>query len=158
MKKPLLSAIEKFTREHDLFLQAKAKGKPPLPRSERIGLYLRLIEDIPHGSSCEETKEFADTVLDTIEDEFSGVPPAPSEYRTHDRLYPAQADARRPSPDERVAIFRHKAHLSHFGANGAILVSDVPNKACVAQRCGSDGLTIGDLLGQGTQQLPQRGP
>jgi hypothetical protein len=153
--KPSLSAIEKYAREHDSFRQAKSKGTPPLPRGERIELYLRLIADIPHGTSCEETKAFADTVLNAIEDEFSCVPNAPDEHLKHDRLYPAQADARRASADERVAVYRHKAHLSHFGANGAILVSQLPGRASVAERRGSDGLTIGDLLGQRPQQLPQ---
>ncbi|GLS95303.1 hypothetical protein [Piscinibacter gummiphilus] len=152
MTKVSLPAIESFTRQHDSFCIAKSSN--PLTKRERVSLYFAIIHDVPRGCSCKETKDFADSVLNTIEDEFSGVPYDEGDWKHDDRLYPAKEDNRRHSPVDEVSIYRHKQHESYFGINGAIRVVQRTGKVFSVDLAGSDGLTIGDLLESGTQQLP----
>lgn len=157
MSKANLPDIENFTRNHNAFITAMPVLSRPAAKKDRVELFFDVAADLPHGTSCSETKQIADTALNTIEDEFSGIPYAPPQgFNDDGRIYPAQEDRRRKSPVETVAIYRHKRHESFYGANGAISICTLGKEVCV-DRAGSDSLTIGDLLEQSTQQLPRSG-
>lgn len=115
---------------------------------------MEIVREMPTPHSGDTAKVFVDTVLNTIEDEFSGVPYNPQTFEDDGRLYPAQEDFRQKSPVPNVAVYFHKAHASYFGDNGSIRISRRRPPQVLIERAGCDGITIGELLEHETEQLP----
>lgn len=158
MTKASDSTIEAFTQSHRDFQLAEAMGVKPLTRASRTALFFSILPDMPCASCGTQAKLFADTVLNTIEDVFSGAPYAPENHWEDGRLYPTLPDMQ--VKGELVDVCRHRAHQSSYGCNGAIQICAYARGQVVStivDKPGADGKTIGDLLGQGTQQLSGSG-
>jgi hypothetical protein len=123
-------------------------------RSERLGLFLKIVPDLRLGRDAEETKRIVDTCLNVVEDQFSGVRYVPDNWMTDGRMYPAGEDLRRKSPMENVRIYFHRRHTSHFGENGAIRIVERPTLKHLVDCPGRDGLYIGDLLEEPSSSAP----
>lgn len=134
-------------------LQAEANGSEAqhFKREQRLSLIIAIAQDLPSANDNIEAKRNLDTIINFIEDEFSGVAYDPNNWDRDGRLYPAQEDYRRKTSHPSIYTYRHVAHESHFGTNGAILIeiTNGPQKGQVLLDCpGRDNLTVGNLREQ----------
>lgn len=143
--------IENFVKNHPSFIHLLAIGNDAAPtKKQRLDLYFELVGQMPMPVGMIEAKGCCDAILNIIEDQFSGVKFSPETWMNDGRMYPAQADSRRKCASDDVSHYRHKAHSSYFGANGAIKIESSPNFGVGTQvyvdRVGSDGKRIDDIL------------
>ena len=85
------------------------------------------------------------SILETVEDELTGIPNDPRNWRTDGRLYPPQRDNwfRVPGrPD--VTRMRTKAHNVFIAANGAIEIRAVESGVAIFTKAGADGREVWD--------------
>ena len=156
--KELSPEVEQFVRTHPSFLQLQSQTADNIAsRSERRSVFFAVIADAPVSATMQQAKCLLDTALNVIEEQFSGVPYAPQNWRSDGRMYPAGEDFRRKMPTDLVACYFHRQHESQFGANGSfrILERHPVNPKVLMDRPGRDGLFIGDLLEKNSQQSPR---
>lgn len=92
----------------------------------RLEIFLSRLTKAPPAKSAEEAEELLATLLNQVEDEFSGVVARPSEWLSNGRLYPPQADSQVKCPERRwLKKFRSKGHYTYIGANGSIRIETV---------------------------------
>jgi hypothetical protein len=109
-------------------------------KEERLSIYLeRLISATP-VASFEEAWALVVSTLNAVEDEFSGVPYDPSQWRSDGRLYPPDFDFEQVCDIEGVRLFFSKGHQVFIADNGAIKI--MPRKFAsqpLIDKPGNDG-------------------
>jgi hypothetical protein len=113
---------------------------------ERLQVFYERLSVLPAFGSFDEAWVELARVLTEVEDEMSGVPCNPDPVNAPDdgRMYPPHVDYRVASECPLVQIFRHKGHRTHFGTNGAILIT--AKGIAVFEKAGRDQRTVSDLL------------
>jgi hypothetical protein len=66
----------------------------PLPKGARLRELIRRLLALPRAGSHDEARRQIEDTLNEVEDELSGVPFRPDNWRTDGRMYPAQDDTR----------------------------------------------------------------
>ena len=115
-----------------------------LDRKERIAEFLRRLDAAAAVGSHDEAFQLLSDTLNAVEDEFSGVTADPANYLNDGRLYPPQADNRRPVPGRPDLVrYRSKGHNTWIGSNGSIRIEDIPkggtDPICCLDKAGIDG-------------------
>lgn len=115
-------------------------------KSERLSEFYERFGKAPPSSSFDEVYGLFVTLMNAVEDEFSGVPYDPARWQTDGRLYPPQIDSIRDVPDRPfVKRFRSKSHNTFIGTNGAVEIYDMFRQEVVFVKLGSDGRGVGEL-------------
>lgn len=79
-------------------------------------------------------------ILNAVEDEHSGIPANPSNWRSDGRMYPPQADNARSSPNRPgVVVYRSRSHRTLIAVNGAFTIIDVQTGEALIEKLGLDG-------------------
>ena len=83
--------------------------------------------------------------LNVVEDELSGVPYRPQNWRTDGRMYPPQEDSCVKFP-ERPSLrkYRSKGHYDYIGLNGSIRIETLEAEILL-DKSGQDGRKTHDL-------------
>ena len=107
--------------------------------------FFRRLQAAPPANSSEDAFDLLTQTLNAVEDEFSGVPYRPENWRTDGRMYPPQEDSRvklleRPS----VRKYRSKGHYDYIGLNGSIRIETLEGEVLV-DKPGRDGQKTHDL-------------
>jgi hypothetical protein len=98
----------------------------------------RLAQAAASASADEAYALVADT-LNQVEDELSGVPFNPSNWKTDGRLYPPQEDNKHlVLGHPLVSRYRSVAHNLFIGSNGSIEIQTIRGDALL-QKAGADG-------------------
>jgi hypothetical protein len=69
-----------------------------VPRRERLDEFFRRLVAAPSAGTADEAMEQLSNILDGVEDELTGIPNVPDNWREDGRIYPPQADHKRPVP------------------------------------------------------------
>lgn len=96
-------------------------------------------------ASFEEAYKGLVSILEAVEDELTGIPNNPENWKTDGRLYPPQPDNWFEISDHPDIIrMRTKAHNVFIASNGAIEIRTVKTKQVVFSKAGSDGRQVWD--------------
>jgi hypothetical protein len=113
---------------------------PSAPRQIRFAEFIRRLESMPLATSGEQVRKMIDATLNRVEDELSGVPYNPSQYKTDGRFYPVQDDNVEDYPGvPGVKLLRSRKHFTHIRDNGAFEIVDANTGIVVIEKLGSDG-------------------
>lgn len=116
-----------------------------ISKAKRLREFLKRLEEAPPASCADEAFALLVTTLNAVEDELSGIPNHPENWKTDGRLYPPQEDRRVKYPERpSVRKYRSIAHFSFFGANGSIRIETIEGKV-VLDKPGQNGRTTHDL-------------
>lgn len=116
-----------------------------MEKGERFRLFVQLLTSAAPARNGEEARQLLDTLLNQVEDEHSGVPYQPSNWRFDGRLYPPQDDAELKSPWPDVRAFRTRGHYVLFAESGAVRIIEArralgsSDGKVVLDKPGSDG-------------------
>jgi hypothetical protein len=116
-----------------------------VPKSERLQEIYRQLARAPAAGTFTEMREQLAHIINAVEDQLSGMPYNPANWRTDGRIYPVQEDkvfdvAKHP----RVTLLRARKNLVYIGDNGSIEIQDA--SGCVTiHKPGSDGLGVWKL-------------
>ena len=117
--------------------------KRPASRAHRLQLFFAQLLAAPLAASHDEAYALIVNILNTIEDNFSGVPANPANWRTDGRMYPPQADMARSHPTlPGVIVYRNARHRTLIGMNGAFAIQDAENNNIIVEKTGQDGLGL----------------
>jgi hypothetical protein len=123
----------------------KRDREPVPPKSVRVReLFSRLERHRPF-SSFEEAYAGLVAVLEALEDELSGAPNNPQNWRTDGRLYPPQQDNWFRVPGHPgVVRMRTRSHNVYIAANGAMEARSTTSDLLDLDKPGSDGRKVWD--------------
>ncbi len=114
-----------------------------MTKAERLAVFSERLRAAPAASSADEAVALVATVLNAVEDEFSGAPFDPTQWTTDGRMYPAQADRTHPVEGHPgVVRQRTVAHFVYVRTNGAIEIRSTRNNDVIFQKPGADGLGV----------------
>jgi hypothetical protein len=116
-------------------------GGGEFSKEERVAMFLSRLGQAPAASTAAAGFRLVCETLNAVEDEHSGVPYNPSAWLDDGRLYPPQDDHARALSDG-VTVYRHRAHKTFVGANGAIVIWDITRRAVVFSKRGEDGKAV----------------
>jgi hypothetical protein len=110
-----------------------------------MNLFLeRLGAEDPAGSADQALALLAG-ILNSVEDEFSGVPRNPSLWKSDGRMYPPQEDNFRMVPNRAsLRRCRSKGHNTYLGQNGSIRIETLDG-AILLDKAGADGRKTHEL-------------
>jgi hypothetical protein len=112
---------------------------PVLPKRERLRIFLERLKSALPVNSADEALTLLSSILNAVEDEFSGVPSNPSLWKTDGRMYPPQEDCRRNVPNRpSLRRYRSVSHNTFIGLNGSIRIEALDRKALL-DKAGGDG-------------------
>ena len=113
------------------------------PQSARLQEFFARLGSCRPFTSFEEAYEGLVSTLEAVEDELTGIPNNPQNWKTDGRLYPPQRDnwfeVREHSGITRM---RTKAHNVFVASNGAIEIRTVKTDQVVFSKAGSDGRKV----------------
>lgn len=109
-------------------------------KKERLEIFLERLGTCPAAASHDEAFNQLSSVLNDVEDEFSGVPFTPENWAHDGRMYPPQEDNKK-MLDNGVARYRSRGHVTLVGMNGAIKIIDGDGQ-CLMNKPGMDGDTV----------------
>ncbi len=69
-----------------------------VPRRERLDEFFRRLVAAPNAGTSDEAMEQLSKILDQLEDELTGIPNIPDNWREDGRIYPPQQDHKRSIP------------------------------------------------------------
>jgi hypothetical protein len=112
-------------------------------RAERLAIFFERLANAPAATTAEEAKTLMDRLLNTVEDELSGVAFDPSTRGADGRLYPAQEDARfAVAGREDLTGYAHRRHDTYIGRAGAILIRSRVDGTVLVNKPGGDGVFV----------------
>jgi hypothetical protein len=117
----------------------------------RLEVYYYRMKKAPPASDHEKAMQLMAETLNSVEDEFSGVPYDPAETGNDGRMYPPDPrfPARRASAPG-VRVYRQRGHVTYVADNGAIETRVVqaeahePVEYTVLDKPGHDGRRVSD--------------
>ncbi len=112
------------------------------PKSERIAEFFRRLEAAPLPADFASARALVEATLNAVEDELSGAPFNPANWRTDGRMYPVQDDNVSDAGDG-IQRLRSKGHDIFIGANGAIEIR-LRGGDVVLSKPGADGRKVGE--------------
>lgn len=116
---------------------------PILSQQERMGLFFGRLRDHPAAATHDEAFEMLSKILNTVEDECSGVAFDPQKHRSDGRLYPPQSDNKHTVPGQAdVVRYRSRKHYTWISANGAIRIEPIDGSEVRVDKPGADGKTV----------------
>jgi hypothetical protein len=96
------------------------------PKSQRLGEFFRRLAEAPACSDFESAYYLVCSVLNSVEDQWTGIPYLPEQWQSDGRLYPPQLDNMRDMPEHpRVKRFRSVAHNTYISDDGAIEIRHI---------------------------------
>ena len=111
-----------------------------LTKAARLRLFLARLAAAPAAASHNEALALIAAVLYAVEDEHSGVPANPANWRTDGRMYPPQFDYARASAElPGVTTYRSVAHRTLIASNGAITIIELSTSTVLIEKAGGDG-------------------
>jgi hypothetical protein len=114
-----------------------------LTKAARLRLFLARLTAAPAATGHDEALALIATVLNAVEDEHSGVPANPANWRTDGRMYPPQSDNARASADlPGVTSYRSVAHRTLIASNGALTIIELSTNAVLIEKAGGDGKRV----------------
>ncbi len=114
-----------------------------LTKAARLRLFLARLTAAPAAASHDEALALIATVLNAVEDEHSGVPANPANWRTDGRMYPPQSDNARASADlPGVTGYRSVAHRTLIASNGALTIIELSTNTVLIEKPGGDGKAV----------------
>lgn len=111
------------------------------PRFVRLQEFLARLDRHRPFTSSRDAYEGLVTILEAVEDELTGIPNAPANWKVDGRLYPPQEDhwhQVRPS----VTRMRTREHNVFIADNGAIEIQEVGSKLVLLSKVGADGRKV----------------
>jgi hypothetical protein len=115
-----------------------------LTKAARLAVFCRRLMEAPACAMQAEAYETGDRLMREVEDEFSGVPYAPQNWRSDGRLYWPLPDSARTEASG-VTRYRSLGHVTTIGTNGAVEIRVLFGEVILAKP-GSDGRSIDELL------------
>jgi hypothetical protein len=116
-----------------------------VPKRERLEEFFRRLLVAPNTGTSDEAMQQLSNILDQVEDELTGVPNIPENWREDGRIYPPQADRMHSVPGQpRVKRFRTAGHNIYVGENGSLQIVTVDG-AVEMEKPGVDGLRVWEL-------------
>ncbi|HEY3856666.1 MAG TPA: hypothetical protein VGO67_19955 [Verrucomicrobiae bacterium] len=108
-------------------------------------MFFKKLKAAPSASSADEASRLVVETLNSIEDEFSGVPYRPENWRSDGRMYPSREDSLVKFPERPSLLkYRNKGHYNYIGPNGSIRVETLDGKILL-DKPGQDGRKTHDL-------------
>lgn len=108
-------------------------------KRERLQEIYRRLAQVPHAATLNEALSQLTNILAMVEDEFTGIPNDPANWRYDERIYPPQRDSMHAVQGHpQVARFRSVAHNTFIGTNGAIEIVSLDG-TIELQKPGADG-------------------
>lgn len=108
--------------------------------------FQQFISDLGSASPASDAggaMELISTVLNTVEDQLSGVPYNPAAWMSDGRMYPPQPDSARSVENfPSITRYRNKSHNTYIQDNGAIRIEALPSRTIVLDKAGSDGKKV----------------
>ena len=115
-----------------------------MSRSERLQEVFRRLLSAPAATTADGARKLLADTLAEVEDELSGVPNSPENWRTDGRMYPPQDDSRREVPGSpTVTRYRSLWHNTYIAENGAIEIAAVGGGVLMS-KAGADGRHVWD--------------
>jgi hypothetical protein len=116
-----------------------------MEKHERLKEIFGRLEMAPAATNADEAVEQLTTIMDAVEDQFSGVPFNPESWQHDGRLYAPQGDSARSVPGSaHVTRYRTRRHNVFVAVNGALEVQTVASKDVVFSKPGADGRGVWD--------------
>jgi len=110
-----------------------------LSKSARLKIVLQRLHTAEATATHDAAFALIAEILNDVEDEHSGIPANPSNWRSDGRMYPPQADNARSSPDlPGVMVYRNRGHRTLVAANGAFTIIDVQTDEVLIEKLGLD--------------------
>lgn len=92
-----------------------------IPKRDRLREFYRRLMKAPAVATFDEALNQLTEILDEVEDELTGIPNDPGNWRYDERIYPPQRDSMHGVPGHpHLVRFRSLGHNTFIGANGAI--------------------------------------
>ena len=114
-----------------------------MTKGDRIAELVRRLEASPAVSNADDALRLVTTVLEKIEDQYSGIPNDPSSPMADERIWPPIAKyhfAIDGKPD--LDGYRQKGHETIIGANGAIFILTRKDARVILNKAGHDGRKV----------------
>jgi hypothetical protein len=116
-----------------------------LSKKERFQIFLQRLKEAKCPDSAAAALALLSDTLNSVEDEFSGIPGHPEKWETDGRMYPPQEDSVRNVPGRpSLRRYRSRAHNTFIGQNGSIRIETIEEKL-LFEKPGCDGRKTGDL-------------
>lgn len=109
-------------------------------KTSRLRLFLAKLAASPAAANHDQAFALIASVLNAVEDEHSGVPADPANWRSDGRMYPPQADNARPYSDlPGVFGYRSVAHRTLIASNGAFAIIELSTNKALIEKAGGNG-------------------
>lgn len=116
-----------------------------VPKRDRLDEFFRRLLAAPAAGTADEAVQQLSNILDAVEDELTGVPNVPDNWREDGRIYPPQADHMRSVPGHpRANRFRTAGHNIFVGENGSLQIVALDG-AVELEKPGIDGRGVWEL-------------
>lgn len=113
-------------------------------KAVRLQVFLKRLEQAAPVATSSAALALVSETLIAVEDELTGIPYDPSQWRSDGRMYPPQADGARDVPGRPdVTRYRSVAHNTFIGSNGAIRIEDLKGTV-ILRKPGLDGKLAGE--------------
>jgi hypothetical protein len=115
-----------------------------LPYEERLAIFFGRLDEAESPSSSEDARRLIASTLNSVEDEFSGIPYDPEAgHATGGRMYPPMDDSRHNVHGyPEVVRFRARRHNVFIRNNGAFEIHEVRGRRVVFTKPGLDGRDV----------------
>jgi hypothetical protein len=96
-------------------------NKPVLSKGERLTIFFQLLQEAEAVASHDDALALLSKVLNSVEDDFSGVGYNPEEPGTDGRMYPPNERFRYPKWERAgISCYRQVAHATFVADSGAV--------------------------------------
>jgi hypothetical protein len=106
----------------------------------RLQEFLQRLRSLPAAATHDQARAQIEETLNFVENELSGVPFNPNNWRTDGRMYPAQDDS---AADVEgypgVTSYRHRSHETFIATNGAFEIRNLAGDEVLIEKLGADG-------------------
>jgi hypothetical protein len=108
-------------------------------KAARLQAFYARLAEVPAAKDADNAYELLSRVLTAVEDEMSGTPADPTQWKSDGRLYPPQDDNRTQVIDRPdIRRYRSLRHVTYIAANGAIEIATL-RREVVFRKAGADG-------------------